>query len=96
MIIEPLNQESWRFIQLDALGAPLARQVLVNGQWRNDGFLPPNREASRLFSAVYAYLAIKRHWPVPEGIQVKIEKVEQGEEIRWQEQQWRVKELEDE
>lgn len=34
---------------IDLLGVPLARQILQNGQWRNDGFLPPNGDARALF-----------------------------------------------
>lgn len=41
-----------RWSLLDALGAPRARQILQNGKWRNDGFLPPNAQARALFSAL--------------------------------------------
>lgn len=41
-----------RWVMLDPLGLPLARQVLEDGQWRNDGFLPPNAAARNLFSAL--------------------------------------------
>lgn len=37
---------------IDLLGIPLARQVLHEGEWRNDGFLPPNREARALFAGL--------------------------------------------
>jgi hypothetical protein len=36
----------------DPLGVPLARQQLRDGQWHNDGLLPPNRQARELFSAL--------------------------------------------
>jgi len=41
-----------RFSMFDPLGTPLARQLLFNRQWHNDGLLPPNREAQELFSAL--------------------------------------------
>lgn len=36
----------------DPLGVPLARQLLANGAWQNDGLLPPNSEARELFAAL--------------------------------------------
>jgi len=41
-----------RFSLFDPLGVPLARQQLINRKWRNDGLLPPNREARELFGAL--------------------------------------------
>jgi len=41
-----------RFSLFDPLGVPLARQQLIGGKWRNDGLLPPNREARNVFSAL--------------------------------------------
>lgn len=41
-----------RWSLFDPLGVPLARQLLDNGQWRNDGLLPPNAEARELFAAL--------------------------------------------
>lgn len=41
------NNTYWTLI--DLLGIPLARQILQDGQWRNDGFLPPNPAARSLF-----------------------------------------------
>jgi len=41
-----------RFSLFDPLGVPLARQHLIDGRWRNDGLLPPNREARDVFSAL--------------------------------------------
>ncbi len=99
LMIVPQSDQQWRFIQVDALGAPLARQTLQQGQWANNGFLPPNRQASVLFSAVYAYLAKEKDWPLPDGLQqVTIVPLPNGEavEIHWQQQSWRVKELADE
>lgn len=42
----------WRWSLFDPLGLPLARQILQDGQWRNDGFLAPNAAARTLFSAL--------------------------------------------
>jgi len=44
--------DTTRWSLMNTLGAPLARQILENGRWRNDGFLPPNATASRLFTAL--------------------------------------------
>lgn len=41
-----------RWSLFDPLGVPLARQLLDNGQWRNDGLLPPNAEARELFAVL--------------------------------------------
>lgn len=46
-----------RFVQTDALGAPLSRQVLNKKGWRNDGFVMPNASARRLFAAMLPLLA---------------------------------------
>lgn len=47
-----------RFVQTDPLGAPVSRQRLRLQQgWQNDGFLPPNAAARRLFAAVLPLLA---------------------------------------
>lgn len=96
LIIEPQSEQKWRFIQVDALGAPMARQILQHGKWVNDGFLPPNRQASILFSAVYAYLATVKQWPLPEALaRIKVEPSHDnlGAHIEWQEKEWLVKEL---
>jgi len=44
--------DSLRWLRFNLLGAPDARQILQNGQWRNDGFIPPNQEARELFAAL--------------------------------------------
>lgn len=49
-------EASWRWVQTDAFGAPLARQRVDAQGWRNDGFIPPNMAASRLFSAILLIL----------------------------------------
>jgi hypothetical protein len=44
--------DTTRWSLMNPLGAPLARQILQDGRWRNDGFLPPNSAASKLFAAL--------------------------------------------
>lgn len=51
------SQNGIRFVQTDALGAPLARQVLTQKGWSNDGFVMPNAAARRLFAAMLPLLA---------------------------------------
>lgn len=46
-----------RFVQTDALGAPLARQVLDKQGWHNDGFVMPNAASRRLFGAILPLFA---------------------------------------
>lgn len=64
--LTPLSQQSlltvqfepnqWRWIQTDPLGAPLARLILSEKGWQNDGFITPNRQAQWLFSAIAVQL----------------------------------------
>lgn len=51
------SSDGIRFVQTDALGAPLARQVFSAEGWRNDGFVMPNRQAARAFAAMLPLLA---------------------------------------
>ena len=44
--------EALRFSLFDPMGAPIARQMLVGGEWKRDGLLPPNPEARELFAAL--------------------------------------------
>ncbi|WP_386698558.1 hypothetical protein [Lonepinella sp. MS14436] len=46
------NPTQWRWVQTDILGAPLARVVLTENGWQNDGFIMPNKQAEKLFSAL--------------------------------------------
>lgn len=46
----------WRWVQTDPLGSPIARLQLSQQGWQNDGFVMPNSQAQRLFSAIAAYL----------------------------------------
>ena len=56
VVVQPLGPTAWRWLQLDAFGAPRARQIIENGRWRNDGFLPPNPSASLLFAGLMTRL----------------------------------------
>lgn len=42
----------WRWVQSDPLGVPIARVILNNEGWQNDGFVMPNQQAKQLFSAI--------------------------------------------
>ncbi len=57
---------SLRWSLFDPLGIPLARQLLNNGAWHNDGLLPPNDEARELFAALLFALsqptALSKHY----------------------------------
>jgi len=44
--------KAMRWSWLNPLGAPLARQVLEQGRWRDDGLTPPNASAIPLFAAL--------------------------------------------
>lgn len=52
LVAQRLDAQQSRWILLDLLSVPRARQVLTQGVWHNDGFMPPNPQASRLFSAL--------------------------------------------
>lgn len=99
LLIEPLSEQQWRFVQVDSLGAPISRQILQQGKWHNDGFLPPNPKARQLFTAVYAYLGHQYHWSVPAELNdVKISSGTDGmvAEIEWHKQHWKIREVTDE
>lgn len=44
--------KQWRWVQTDPLGAPIARVILNQQGWQNDGFVMPNRQAEQLYSAL--------------------------------------------
>lgn len=67
------NRES-RWLQTDAFGVPQARLIAGADGWRNDGFVPPNREAQRLFESLFPLL--------PHGVEQTV--------VNVGEQQWRV------
>jgi phosphoribosyl-AMP cyclohydrolase len=41
-----------RFSMLDPIGMPVARQLLQQGRWSNDGLVPPNADAHAVFAAL--------------------------------------------
>jgi hypothetical protein len=41
-----------RWSLLDPIGMPMARQVLQDGKWSNDGLVPANADAHALFAAL--------------------------------------------
>ncbi|OOF65690.1 hypothetical protein [Rodentibacter sp. Ppn85] len=51
--------QAWRWVQSDPLGAPIARVILNNKGWQNDGFVMPNQQAKQLFSAIATALNTK-------------------------------------
>lgn len=65
------GRHRWRWVQTDAFGAPLARQWMTSGaRWQNDGLLPPNPAASRLFAATAALLQAETDAPLFDGMTV--------------------------
>ena len=100
LIIEPQSADTWRWIQLDALGAPISRQVVQEGKWRNDGFLPPNAQARALFIAVYVYLSKElgetEDIPLETMSALQVEDSAEGVLLSFQNKQWLVKELQNE
>lgn len=99
LLIEPLSEQQWRFVQVDGLGAPISRQILQQGKWHNDGFLPPNPKARLLFTAAYVYLGHQYHWSVPAELNdVRVSSGTDGmvAEIEWHKQHWKIREVTDE
>lgn len=56
LAVQP-EQGGLRFVQTDALGAPVSRQSVSGKGWKNDGFVAPNAESRRLFAAMLPLLA---------------------------------------
>ena len=56
LAVEPLS-DGLRFVQTDALGAPVSRQTVSTQGWKNDGFVMPNAASRRLFAALLPLLA---------------------------------------
>lgn len=52
LVVAVPDGTDWRWLWTDALGMPLAREVLHEGKWRADGLLPPNKMARPLFNAL--------------------------------------------
>ena len=71
-----------RFVQTDALGAPIARQVLRPTGWQNDGFVMPNAASRRLFAAILPLLANHQVYPT-----LTLHPTEQGQCYRQQGQE---------
>lgn len=62
LLVAQREGQTTRWSLFDPLGVPQARQILDQGKWSNDGFLPPNRRARALFSAlIFA-------WTPPESL----------------------------
>lgn len=51
------TSEGIRFIQTNALGAPISRQIINHQGWKNDGFVVPNSDSRLLFAALLPLLA---------------------------------------
>ncbi|MGY6269629.1 DUF3261 domain-containing protein [Achromobacter denitrificans] len=61
MLVVQREGGALRWSLFDPLGVPLARQILENGVWRNDGFARPNAQARSLFAAlVFAWTPVDR------------------------------------
>lgn len=52
LLVIQQERQALRWTLLTPLGTPLARQLLVDGQWQADGLLPPNPQARELFAAL--------------------------------------------
>lgn len=52
LLVAQREGQTTRWSLFDPLGVPQARQILDQGKWSNDGFLPPNSRARVLFSAL--------------------------------------------
>ena len=59
LAVEQLS-DGIRFVQTDALGAPVSRQFVGVKGWKNDGFVMPNASSRRLFAALLPLLAADR------------------------------------
>ena len=59
LAVEQLS-DGIRFVQTDALGAPVSRQTVTPRGWKNDGFIMPNAQSRRLFAALLPLIAARR------------------------------------
>ncbi|WP_419540276.1 hypothetical protein [Pasteurella oralis] len=55
LLVLQFQAQQWRWVQTDPLGAPIARLLLTQQGWQNDGFVMPNKQAQQLFSAIATY-----------------------------------------
>lgn len=93
LVAQRESETTLRWLMFDPLGLPVARQLLEDGKWRNDGFLPPNASARLLFSAlIFAWTAesdLDRSYPAgswsqviePGGTQIRL--LRQNGRVRW-------------
>ncbi|MCP1623554.1 hypothetical protein [Pseudomonas nitroreducens] len=52
LLVIQQEHHALRWSLIDPLGIPLSRQLLRDGEWSNDGLLPPNPEARELFAVL--------------------------------------------
>jgi hypothetical protein len=52
LLVIQQEDNALRWSLIDPLGIPLSRQLLREGEWSNDGLLPPNPEARELFAVL--------------------------------------------
>jgi hypothetical protein len=52
LLVIQQEDNALRWSLIDPLGIPQARQLLRDGEWSNDGLLPPNPEARELFAVL--------------------------------------------
>jgi len=63
LLVIQQQAQGLRWSMMDPLGIPVARQVLIDGQWQADGLLPPNPAARELFAALLFALTDTRQLP---------------------------------
>lgn len=56
LLIQPLENGRLRWLHSDILGAPIARKILDQNGWHNDGFLPPTKQSESLFTAILSII----------------------------------------
>lgn len=60
LLVQPLSDGRWRWLQSDVFGSPIARKIWDKQGWHNDGFLPPNAQATHLFSAISTIILVQK------------------------------------
>lgn len=60
LLVVQFESEQWRWVQTDPIGRPLARLLLSQNGWQNDGFIAPNPQAQQLFGAIATALNPKQ------------------------------------
>lgn len=61
IVVIQREAEALRFSLFDAMGVPLARQILRDNDWRADGLLPPNPHARQWFAGLVFALTTAEH-----------------------------------